>query len=119
MEKVYFCARVFVTPTMRHRRPAFDRLRVRALAGVIVLFAALPLSFAASDNNEHGTRVESWTVGHITPLPAATAQYSNQTLRAIIHTSVGGDEVRVRIANTFGTSPLVIGAAHIAVSSAG
>src|SRR5206468_12775634 len=37
----------------------------------------------------------------------------------IVHTSVGGDEVRVRIANTFGTSPLVIGAAHVALSSSG
>ena len=53
------------------------------------------------------------------PLPAGIAQYSNQTLREIVHASIGGDHVRVRIANTFGTEPLVIGAASIAVSRAG
>src|SRR5439155_7429497 len=118
VKKVSFCVPLFATRMSRRRR-AFDRLSARALAAMIVLFAGIPLSFAASDNNEHGTRVESWAVGHITPLPAATAQYSNQTLRAIVHTSVGGDEVRVRIANTFGTAPLVIGAAHVASSSSG
>ena len=119
MKEVSFCARVYVVPTERRRRPAFDRLRDRAFAAMIALFAGIPLSLAASDSGEHDTRVQSWAVGHITPLPAATAQYSNQTLRAIIHTSVGGDEVRVRIANTFGTAPLVIGAAHVAASSSG
>jgi lysophospholipase L1-like esterase len=63
--------------------------------------------------------VQSWAVGHITPLPANTAEFNNQTLRAIVRTSVSGDQVRVRIANTFGTVPLVVGAAHVAASSSG
>jgi hypothetical protein len=37
----------------------------------------------------------------------------------IVHTSVGGDHVRIRISNSFGTSPLGIGAAHIAWRMAG
>ncbi|MES3151523.1 SGNH/GDSL hydrolase family protein [Sphingomonas faeni] len=36
------------------------------------------------------------------------------TLRQIVRLSVGGDSVRVRISNAFGTQPLAIGAAHIA-----
>jgi lysophospholipase L1-like esterase len=39
-------------------------------------------------------------------------------LRQIVHTTVGGDRVRVRL-STFGASALVIGTAHIALRSAG
>jgi lysophospholipase L1-like esterase len=97
--------------------PLHRALAVCAAATISGLIASFPHSATAKDNNE--SHVQSWAVGHITPLPANTAQYNNQTLRAIVNTSVGGDEVRVRVANTFGTSPLIIGAAHVAVSSSG
>lgn len=42
--------------------------------------------------------------------------FTNQTVRLIVHTSVGGNSVRVRLSNTFGTNALVIGAAHIALA---
>src|SRR5436190_23330388 len=105
--------------------PARQRQSAALTRGLMVWAAAVTIgvlawdSSAASNGNEPGDRVQSWAVGHITPLPAVTAQYNNVTLREIVHTSVGGDEVRVRIANTFGTSPLVIGAAHVALSSSG
>jgi lysophospholipase L1-like esterase len=47
------------------------------------------------------------------PPPPATAQ--NQTLRQIVHTSIGGAKVRVVLSNVFGTAPLEIGAAAIAL----
>jgi lysophospholipase L1-like esterase len=43
----------------------------------------------------------------------------NQTLRQIVHTTIGGDQVRVGLSNTFGSQPLVIGAAHIAIRKSG
>jgi lysophospholipase L1-like esterase len=42
---------------------------------------------------------------------------SNVTLREIVHISVGGNSFRIRLTNDFGTTPLVIGAAHIALSN--
>jgi lysophospholipase L1-like esterase len=36
------------------------------------------------------------------------------TLREVVHVSIGGEMVRVRFSNAFGTAPLVIGAAAIA-----
>jgi lysophospholipase L1-like esterase len=51
------------------------------------------------------------------PIPTggqSAAHFHNQTIRQIVHTSVGGSKVRVAVSNTFGTSPLVIGAAQIA-----
>ena len=44
---------------------------------------------------------------------------NNQTLREIVHVSAGGARVRVVLANTFGTAPLTIGAAHIALRDQG
>jgi lysophospholipase L1-like esterase len=40
--------------------------------------------------------------------------FNNQTLRQIVHTSIGGNRARVVLSNTFGSTPLTIGAAHIA-----
>jgi lysophospholipase L1-like esterase len=51
------------------------------------------------------------------PAPAAPGflHFSNQTLRQIVHTSVGGSRLRVVLSNSYGTQPLTIGAAHVAL----
>jgi lysophospholipase L1-like esterase len=51
------------------------------------------------------------------PPPPATVQ--NQTLREIVHVSIGGDKVRVVLSNAFGTAPLEIGSAAIALQTEG
>src|SRR5262249_49846678 len=100
------------------QRPVFNRrLLLCAAATMMGILFGVPDSYA--DDNERGNSIQSWAVGHITHLPAVTAQYNNQTIREIVHTSIGGTQVRGRIANTFGSAPLVIGAAHVAVSSSG
>jgi len=38
----------------------------------------------------------------------------NQTIRMIVHVTLGGARVRVQISNAFGKKPLLLGAAHIA-----
>jgi lysophospholipase L1-like esterase len=63
--------------------------------------------------------VQSWAAGNIEPLPGGTLEFANQTLREVVRASIGGDQVRVRIANTFGTQTLVIGEARIALSAGG
>jgi lysophospholipase L1-like esterase len=49
------------------------------------------------------------------PTPPAPLNFSNQTLRQIVHVSLGGERVRVVLSNAFGTVPLGVGAAHIAL----
>lgn len=39
----------------------------------------------------------------------------NQTVRMIVHTSIAGHEVRLRLSNAFGTTALHVGAAHLAL----
>jgi lysophospholipase L1-like esterase len=47
--------------------------------------------------------------------PAPFLQFNNQTLRQIVHTSIGGSRVRVVLSNTFGKAPLTIGSGHLAL----
>jgi lysophospholipase L1-like esterase len=45
--------------------------------------------------------------------------FKNQTLRQIAHLTIGGTSVRVVFSNIFGTKPLTIGAAHVALRASG
>ena len=44
---------------------------------------------------------------------------SDLTLRQIVHVSLGGSRVRIVLSNEFGLDPLIIGAAHVALSAGG
>lgn len=56
--------------------------------------------------------VAAWAAS---PLGGDTTQFSNQTVRNIIYTSVSGSEVQLRLSNTFGTQPVEIGATSLGV----
>jgi lysophospholipase L1-like esterase len=45
--------------------------------------------------------------------------YVDRTIRQVVHTTLGGESVRIRLTNENGERPLVIGAAHIAVRDSG
>ena len=49
------------------------------------------------------------------PAPAASLNFNDQTLRQIVRVSIGGPEVRAVFSNVFGTAPLRVGAASIAL----
>lgn len=49
------------------------------------------------------------------PQPSPWLQVTNQTLRQVVHTSMGGTSARVVLSNAFGTAPITIGAAAIAL----
>jgi lysophospholipase L1-like esterase len=76
----------------------------------LVLTAAVAQSPAAKPAHWIGT----WAAAPQPSLPGAIQTFRNQTLRLIVHTSVGGSQVRIKVSNTFGEDALLIGAAHIA-----
>lgn len=43
--------------------------------------------------------------------------FAQQTLRQVVHASIGGSAVRVKLSNLFGDAPLQVGAATVAVAS--
>jgi lysophospholipase L1-like esterase len=81
-------------------------------------------AFAVAGATAHGDEpwVGTWGTALHEPdlgVPGlANPGFNNQTLRQIVHISVGGRNVRVRL-STFGGKALVIGAAHIALSTSG
>jgi lysophospholipase L1-like esterase len=96
------------------------RTSLPALAAVL----SLSLLGCVQDTSELPTWVPTWAASPSTPGQfgqpgAAGPDLENRTLRQIVHTSVGGDSVRVRISNRHGSQPLEIGAAYVASSSAG
>lgn len=92
----------------------------RGLLSVALLFvlAAAP---TAQSENWVGTWATAVVARPVTPqAPVApqapqALQINNQTLRQVVHISVGGTSVRVIFSNVFGTAPLTIGAAHVAL----
>jgi lysophospholipase L1-like esterase len=101
-----------------------------ALVGIFLLVGALSPA-AQNQNNERW--VGTWATALVgrpqtlpapapqagapaaAPTPAPLPTFNNQTLRQIVHTSVGGDRLRVTLSNAFGTAPLEIGAASVAL----
>jgi lysophospholipase L1-like esterase len=89
------------------------------IALMIPLFfgASLTAATAGCGQDDEGW-VGTWSASPHEPdlhIPGlANTGFNNQTLRQIVHTSAGGQEVRVRL-STFGANGLTIGAAHIAL----
>ena len=52
-------------------------------------------------------------------MSAAKLMFNRQTIREIVHVSIGGDTVRVRLSNAYGAKMLEVGAAHVALRESG
>ncbi len=90
-----------------------------AAVGALFVLTSMGVAHDAWADKGRALAVGSWATGHMTPLPSSVVQYSNQTLREVVHTNIGSDRVRVRIANTFGSATLHIGSVHIALAGSG
>lgn len=103
-------------------------VRLASLIAVIVSVVCGAGTLAsASDDRESQSRDSRWiSTWQGSPTPGGTffspgcpsdVGLTNQTIRNVVHISVGGDVVRARISNNGGSEPLRVGAASIAVSS--
>lgn len=78
---------------------------------------AIPL-WAAGPNHW----IATWAASPAPQLPdaeqmrAAKLEFENQTLREVVHVSLGGGEVRVRLSNAYGNQPVELAAVHIALA---
>ncbi len=52
-----------------------------------------------------------------TPQAIGARGFNNQTVRMIVRTSIAGKRLRVRLTNAFGSTPVAVGAAHLAIRS--
>lgn len=108
-----------------------DKLLHCSRRGVVfagMLAASLHFTSAAwagdqAQSNRHWVATWQGSPQTFDPLTASLIplqpSYNNQTLREIVHISIGGPQVRLRLTNSFGTQPLVIGAVHVARAGEG
>ena len=89
------------------------------IIGTLLLFVcALP---AAEATHWVATWAASPSIQNPDPAAMRTRklEFVNQTVREIVHTSIGGDTVRVKLSNVFGTEAVKVTASHIALSRPG
>jgi lysophospholipase L1-like esterase len=99
------------------RRAAISQTLER---GVALLAAFFVLSFAVAAAATPAHWVVSWGASPSPPPDDLQIQkkglsFSNQTLREIVHLSIGGPAIRVRFSNFFGPQALDVGSAHLAL----
>ncbi len=105
---------------MRFGPGKLRRIGVAAIALAAIL--AAPIVPARKDTPQHW--VGTWSASMQGPFNSAgrtvpAERFENQTVRMIVHTTIGGHRARVWLSNTFGTASLAIGAAHIAIHGNG
>src|SRR5664279_2750554 len=99
----------------------------RRIIGVLILSLLFVSAGLAANSGPFGEGDDEHWVGTWSTAPhepdllvpgLANTGFNNQTLRQIVHTSIGGRRVRIRL-STYGATSLVIGAAHIALAGVG
>lgn len=99
---------------VRIRRRSLAIVAATLLALVSIALAPVVIANVRHDNLHW---VGTWSASP--QVVDAPIQINGQTVRQIVHTSLGGERVRVRLSNAYGTSALIIGSAHIAISNGG
>lgn len=97
--------------------------RRRALAGLTTLALAASTLVGAGGTPAVGGLPARWVGTWGTALTAASlantagslAGFTNQSVRQTIRTSVGGEKVRIRLTNAYGTQALTVGHASVGV----
>src|SRR4051812_6814722 len=94
------------------------RRELLALAsGAAVGAATAGVSAPAFAHDDHpGGWVATWAAVPTTiPERGAPTVLTDQTVRHVAHCSTGGDELRIRLTNEFGETPLHVAAVHVAL----
>jgi lysophospholipase L1-like esterase len=101
------------------RRP-FRRPAGHGLALGLAALALSAMSFALSPAGAQtpaNSWIDTWTASPQVPRGVMPASFSNRTVRQIVHVSIGGTKVRIRLSNEFGTKPVLIGNASIGLAA--
>ncbi|WP_395812968.1 SGNH/GDSL hydrolase family protein [Archangium minus] len=109
---------------MDRRLAWFTLTRRNLLRGALAATLAASVLTACEDDDKVTHWYGSWSASpqdhnEPFPVPPPPSFFNHQTIRQALRTSIGGDQVRVRFTNLFGTSPLKIDGARIALSAGG
>src|ERR1039458_2718320 len=106
------------------RRSSYRKTPFSAAALLFAITPAIGLAAAAKAKPENSHWVATWATSPSPASPDDTMrrrrlEFNEQTLREIVHITIGGDRFRVRLSNAFGTKAVTIGAARLAIRGAG
>ena len=106
-------------------KQSIARLTARVAGAALVAIALSTTWGLAGAHGDDGRKnwVATWTASPQPPEPPFInpnpASFSNQTIRQIVHVSLGGSTVRLRLSNEFGRTPLRVGELRVAHHLAG
>ena len=106
-------------------KQSIARLTARVAGAALVAIALSTTWGLAGAHGDDGRKnwVATWTASSQPPEPPFInpnpASFSNQTIRQIVHVSLGGSTVRLRLSNEFGRTPLRVGELRVAHHLAG
>jgi len=99
------------------------KIKTTAVFPIIVAVILSLSAKAETTKSGSGHWVSAWSDAVHIPLPfpdlPASPVIDNQTIRMVVRPTLGGERVRIRFSNGFGTTAIVIGAAHVALLSKG
>ena len=84
------------------------------IVAVLAVLAVLLTGATMADATPPSRWVGTWASVPTRTPATSTPVVADETIRQVVHTSVGGSELRLRLTNEFGTEALEIGAVHVA-----
>jgi lysophospholipase L1-like esterase len=88
---------------------------------LIIAGAAALVLAATPGSGSAGAPTTAWSTAWATAPAAAVAGvqqgYAGYTIRNVVHTTTGGNRVRVHLSNRFGTEPVLMGHVTVAISA--
>jgi lysophospholipase L1-like esterase len=96
-------------------RPWGPAVIVSALAATL---AATPAAAAAPVAPRAAVAWSTtWATAPSAAVTGATSGYAGFTIRNVVHTTIGGNRIRVHLSNRYGTAPVLMGHVTVAVSA--
>jgi lysophospholipase L1-like esterase len=120
------CSRTRGSDRSRERERALTRsVSERKRRAKRLLQLILWLVFAATLAQAADRWVATWAASPSPAMPDAAQmrrrglEFNDQTVRQIVHISIGGERFRIRLSNAFGAQAVTVEAAHLALRSGG
>jgi len=84
-----------------------------------VLIKEVPPFYLFFNHNKTKRLLSNLCTVTVQPTGLAVLGFTNQTIRQIVHPHITGSQLRIRLTNKYGTTPLTLGEVHVAYAGQG
>jgi lysophospholipase L1-like esterase len=103
----------------RERVQGWIKSRCRTSVWILVLVLSVVYATCWLPNSPAQTSNAHWVSTWATAMQPTDAAFNNQSIRMIVRTTLGGDQVRIRLSNFYGVDALQVGEAYIGLQQEG